>query len=492
MNKLIQQLSNIPKGFENQIAIETSGSIITYTGLAERVKTLSLWLTNQGVNSVALHANNSIDWVVVDLACQMAQLILTPIPLFFTQSQYDQLLLSVKPDILFSQKNINFGERCDCEQVALGTYKLIQDENLDAPKCTAKITYTSGSTGTPKGVCLSDDNQLAVASALVTRIGLEAPRHLCLLPLPTLLENIAGVYCPLLACGTVVIASDAERGFEGSRLINPNALLSCISNIQPNSLILVPELLQVLVMATKNNWQPPSSLKFIAVGGSRVSASLLADARRLGLPVYQGYGLSECSSVVCINTPNNDDLLCAGTVLPHLQAQVVNNELVITGNAFLGYLEDCHSWYKTQVFTGDIATIENNKIYIKGRIKNTIINSFGRNISPEWIESELLATGLFHQSVVLGDSRPFCMAVLVPISEQINDTVIDKAVDQINSHLPDYAQIKANITLNQAMTVEDGLYTANMRPKRDQIKQHYQTQIDAIYVNFSVTKEEAA
>ena len=93
MNKLIQQLSNIPKGFENQIAIETSGSIITYTGLAERVKTLSLWLTNQGVNSVALHANNSIDWVVVDLACQMAQLILTPIPLFFTQSQYDQLLL---------------------------------------------------------------------------------------------------------------------------------------------------------------------------------------------------------------------------------------------------------------------------------------------------------------------------------------------------------------------------------------------------------------
>jgi long-chain acyl-CoA synthetase len=257
MNKLIQQLSNIPKGFENQIAIETSGSSITYTGLAERVKNSPLWLTNQGVNSVALHANNSIDWVVVDLACLMAQLILTPIPLFFTQSQYDQLLLSVKPDILFSQKHINFGERCDCEQVALGTYKLIQDENLDAPKCTAKITYTSGSTGTPKGVCLSDDNQLAVASALVTRIGLEAPRHLCLLPLPTLLENIAGVYCPLLACGTVVIASDAERGFEGSRLINPNALLSCISNIQPNSLILVPELLQVLVMATKNNWPPP-------------------------------------------------------------------------------------------------------------------------------------------------------------------------------------------------------------------------------------------
>jgi long-subunit acyl-CoA synthetase (AMP-forming) len=165
--------------------------------------------------------------------------------------------------------------------------------------------------------------------------------------------------------------------------------------------------------------------------------------------------------------------------------------LVITGNTFLGYLEDRNSWYKTRVFTGDIANIENNKIYIQGRIKNTIINSFGRNISPEWIESELLATGLFLQSVVLGDSRPFCMAVLVPISEQIDDTIIDKAIDQINSHLPDYAQIKANIILAQAMTFEDGLYTANMRPKREQINQHYQAKIDATYVNFSILKEEA-
>ena len=491
MNELIEQLINVPKRFENQIAIETSQTSITYAGLAQRVKTLSQWLTEQEVNSVALHADNSIDWVVVDLACQMALLILTPIPLFFTQTQYDQLLLSAKPQILFSQQKINFGELCECEQVSLITYKLVQDNSVEAPNGTAKITYTSGSTGTPKGVCLSNKNQMTVASELVTSIGLKTPRHLCLLPLPTLLENIAGVYCPMLAYGTVVIASDAERGFEGSRLVNPNALLSCISKVQANSLILVPELLQVLVIATKNNWQPPSTLKFIAVGGSRVSASLLADARSLGLPVYQGYGLSECSSVVCINTPNNNDLSSAGTVLPHLQAEVINNELVITGNTFLGYLEDRNSWYKTRVFTGDIANIENNKIYIQGRIKNTIINSFGRNISPEWIESELLATGLFLQSVVLGDSRPFCMAVLVPISEQIDDTIIDKAIDQINSHLPDYAQIKANIILAQAMTFEDGLYTANMRPKREKINQHYQAKIDATYVNFSILKEEA-
>jgi long-chain acyl-CoA synthetase len=142
MNELIQQISNIPQGIENQIAIETSQASITYVGLAERVKTLSLWLKEQKANSVALHADNSIDWIVVDLACQMAQLILTPIPLFFTQAQYDQLLLSVQPNILFSQQNINFGERCNCEQVALSTYKLAQEKKLEAPNGTAKIIYT--------------------------------------------------------------------------------------------------------------------------------------------------------------------------------------------------------------------------------------------------------------------------------------------------------------------------------------------------------------
>jgi long-chain acyl-CoA synthetase len=492
MSELIQQLSNIPQGLEHQVAIETSDGSMTYADLAVRVKSLSLWLKEQKAASVALHADNSIDWIVVDLACQMAQLIFTPIPLFFTQTQYDQLLFSVKPNIIFSQQKIKFGESVECEPVTLSTYKFVQDTQLKAPKGTAKITYTSGSTGTPKGVCLSTKNQMAVANALVASIGLQNPRHLCLLPLATLLENIAGVYCPMLVSGTVVLASDAERGFEGSRLVNPHALLSCISKTQPNSLILVPELLQVLVMAIKNNWQPPASLKFIAVGGSRVSASLLADARSIGLPVYQGYGLSECSSVVSINTPHNDDVLSAGTVLEHLKAEVINDELVITGNAFLGYLEDVNSWYKTQVFTGDIATIENNKIYIQGRIKNTIINSFGRNISPEWIESELQATGLFLQSVVLGDSRPFCMAILVPISEQIIEAVIQDAINKMNSQLPDYAQIKATIILTQAMGFEDGLYTANMRPRREQINQHFQAKIAAIYANhskFVVVKE---
>ena len=80
-------------------------------------------------------------------------------------------------------------------------------------------------------------------------------------------------------------------------------LLGTLSREQPNSLILVPELLQVLVVAAERGWQPPASLQFVAVGGAKVSRELLERADAAGIPVYEGYGLSECASVVCLNTP---------------------------------------------------------------------------------------------------------------------------------------------------------------------------------------------
>jgi len=198
-------------------------------------------------------------------------------------------------------------------------------------------------------VCLSKDNQFKVALSLVKSIGLTKPRHLCLIPFPTLLENIAGIYSPLIAGGTVIVLSDNERGFQGSRLISPEQLLSCITHHQPDSLILVPELLQVLIMGVEQGWTPPQSLKFIAVGGSKVSDMLIAKARECQLPVYQGYGLSECGSVVSLCTPNHDTRNSAGCLLPHLKVSVENEELVITGNTFLGYLEDKRSWYPSAV-----------------------------------------------------------------------------------------------------------------------------------------------
>ena len=479
MSSLLEHISKIES---HAIAIESDDTSLTYKELIHKVEDVKNWLLVKEAKSVALHAQNSIDWVVVDLACQSLGILLTPIPLFFSTEQFNQVLKSVKPDLILSDIKLPMGLTFKCASLDLNGCRLNQLTPINAPQGTIKITYTSGSTGHPKGVCLSEDNQWKVTNSLVEVIGFEKPRHLCLLPLPTLLENIAGIYAPLVAGGTIIIPNDESRGFTGSKLVAPQRLMQCISDNKPNTLILVPELLQVLVGACNKGWQPPASLKFVAVGGSKVSEKLIIQARALGIPVCQGYGLSECASVVSLCKFDQDVTHC-GTVLPHLTVEIVNSEIVVTGNTFLGYLEQPESWGTQKVRTGDIGKVIKGCLTIEGRIKNTLINSFGRNISPEWVESELLATGMFIQAVVIGDARPFCSALLVPISADLSLTELRTAINRVNSCLPDYAQVHEPIFLSSPMTIEQGLYTQNMRPKRELIHQYFESKIAQIYAD---------
>ena len=330
-------------------------------------------------------------------------------------------------------------------------------------------------------MCLSTQSQLNVAQSLVDAVAINKVRHLCLLPLATLLENIAGVYSPLLVGGTVVLANQTARGFSGSRLTNPQQLLGLISQQQPNSLILVPELLSLFVGACSQGWQPPKSLQFIAVGGGKVAADLLNKARALGLPVYQGYGLSECASVVALNTAKEEELSSAGKVLPHNQLRIEDNELIVTGNLFLGYLNQPESFYPSEVRTGDLVRLDGAFLTIEGRRKNLLINSFGRNISPEWVEAELMATGYFREVIVFGDERPTCVALLTPAQEGISEQQIATCIELANQNLPDYAQVAHWITLEQPLMSIAGLVTATGKPIRDKILTHFNEQINTLY-----------
>lgn len=469
----------------------------SFDKLTKSVNHFSRILKKLEIYSLAIYADNSVDWLIADLACQKLDICLLPLPDYFSNEQLQhalstcavQFILTDRPDQLISNlPSMSLEKKFDYSTGLCFLARTDSTVAANLPESTQKITFTSGSTGQPKGVCLSLQQQIQQAQVLAELIDLHEPVHLCLLPLSTLLENIAGIYAPLLAGGTVNICSLEKLGYDGSRLIDPKKMLDTIVTIKPDTLILIPQLLMLLVQAAAQGWPVPA-FKFVAVGGSKVAPELLQQARKLGIPAYEGYGLSECASVVSLNVPKQDQTGSCGKALPHLQLSVKNNELVITGNSMLGYVNDPDSWYPSQISSGDLGYIDNEGfVHINGRSKNVLISSYGRNISPEWVESELLVSPLLAEAVVFGDAQPFCTALVYPRMNSTSDLQIERAIDHANTKLPDYARIRAWRRLESPLSAHTNFMTSNGRPRRDAIADFYEAEIALLYPTNNTTQ----
>ncbi len=497
---LIAQLEKRAANHPNSLVLGSGESGLTAPKLLDLVQETAGTLRSLPISVMALYADNGPGWVVMDLACQLAGIVLLPIPSFFSNEQFQHALVSAGADAIAvdstatvstaAQSPLQESARIRAHSLgiashenqrfsafstaALTVWPLPHTNAGSLPRDTAKITFTSGSTGNPKGVCLSTAQQLAVATQLVEAIGTKSVRHLAILPFSTLLENIAGIYAPLQTGGRVLAPPLSDLGIAGSSGVDTERLCRRISALAPNTLILLPQLLTVLVYAMERGWQPPVSLKFVAVGGGRVAPALLIKARELGLPVYEGYGLSECASVVSLNTPCNDHPGAAGKPLGHINAHIDGGEIVVRGSTFLGYLGEPDSWYPQEVRTGDLGHIDDEGfLFIDGRCKNLLISSFGRNINPEWVEAELLASPLLSRAVVFGDAQPYCAALLWPRRAEIPDSDIHHWIDTVNQKLPDYARVRYWRRPPQSALGNDDLFTANGRPRRAMIEQHF-------------------
>lgn len=359
---------------------------------------------------------------------------------------------------------------------------------LPLPTLAAKITFTSGSTGSPKGVLLTteamDNVAVAIAKALEK---IPMRNHLCVLPLSTLLENVAGVYVALLRGATVTVPPPADTGLCGSSQFDATALLRTISACNADSVILTPQLLKALVHKLQQGYPVPHGLHFVAVGGGRVASGLLRQARELGLPVYEGYGLSECASVVSLNTPDAHRDGSCGKPLAHVDLKICRGEILVAGNS-CGYL-DSPLDAQQYVATGDLGHIDDDGfLFVTGRRKNLLITSYGRNVSPEWIESELLEDPLVSQCMIFGDDRPY-LGALVFAHNGCSNRQIASAIARINQRLPDYAQIGVWHRTPEAFSVSNGLLTANLRLKRAAIYERFQHHIDVLYEQSAINSK---
>ena len=285
------------------------------------------------------------------------------------------------------------------------------------------MTFTSGTTGEPKGACLSREVMETVAESLgFASEARRDDRHLCLLPLATLLENIGGIFTPLLAGATVCLPKLAAVGLSGSSGLDVGRLMAALNEWQASSAIMVPQMLQALVMAGQAGAALPRSLRYLAVGGAPVSARLLDNARALGLPVHEGYGLSECGSVVAVNRPGESRAGSVGKPLPHVRIDFAGDgEILIHGTplARVSRRAGLSGRRRGVLATGDLGYLDSDGfLFLTGRKKNIFITSFGRNVAPEWVEGELVAQTGIAQAAIFGESRPFNSAVIVPAQRE--------------------------------------------------------------------------
>jgi long-chain acyl-CoA synthetase len=458
-------------------ALQAAHAALSYGALQREIEALADFLARHAVRRLATVLANGAAWVIADLAALRAGIVHVPLPLFFTDEQCRHALQAAAVDAVLAAAPTSAAAAAQIDgdgvrlPVAGQSLWLARREAaaVALPCGTRKVTFTSGTTGQPKGVCLGEA-PLAVADGLVQALApLQLRRHLCALPLSVLLENVAGVYAPLAAGATLIVPSGREAGLEGSSSFDPAALDAAVQRHGAESVIVLPQMLRAWsAWRTAMRAAPLPALKFVAVGGAHVGRTALAQARRSGLPAFEGYGLSEGASVQTLNLPNADRPGSAGRPLPHAQLRIdAQGEVWVAGALLLGYLGAPPAPPPRWWATGDLGHLDSDGfLHLDGRRGDMLISAYGRNVSPQWVEAQLQASPLIAQAVVFGEGCPRLTALLWPAREQVSDRQLQQAVEQANARLPDYAQPARWIRARLPFTAASGMATANGRPRR--------------------------
>ena len=483
MSGLLDAVARHAQRQPERVALRGRHGDLTYAALQAAVERLAATLDGR---CLGLLAANDPAWLVADLAALRRGIPCVPLPTFFSPGQLEHVVRDAGIDLLLADRDLPGllpGARHAWVEVAGTRLARWQCPPLrPLPAGATKVTYTSGTTGAPKGVVLGAPALARVTAALAQACGARADdRLLSLLPLATLLENL-GVHAALLSGATATLLPADRVGLHGADGGDPGPLLAALDRTQPTTLILVPQLLQLLVELAEAGRELPASLRFVAVGGAPVTPALLARAAAQRLPVYQGYGLSEAASVVTLNRPRANRPGSVGQPLPHAALRISGSgEVLVRGALFDGYLDgtpvDRHGWWPT----GDLGHLDDDGfLFLTGRRSTRFITAYGRNVAPEWVETELLADAPVTQALVTGEARPFNVALLVPRPGSDHDALA-AGIRTVNARLPDYARIAHFAVADEPFSIANGELTGSGRPRRQAILARYGERLAALY-----------
>lgn len=362
---------------------------------------------------IGLLAPNGIDWAVAQLACALAGKVTVPLPAFFSPGQLGHIVRDASVGVILVTP------ATWPAAAGSGVVTHLIGARMTAPEVTGfvdgfgQVIYTSGSTGQPKGV-RHESGQLAWSVVALAEAGAASAqdRFLSVLPLPLLLETLCAVFLPQLVGGhshfDAAVADAVGRG-------QAVGLADAFEAHRPTASVVVPQLLKAWVgELLQSGRHAPPGLRFVAAGGAPMPPRIAAEAWRLGIPVHKGYGLSECCSVVTLNRPGYRAVGTSGRPLSGLQVTIEDGEIVVDGPSVTdGYLRQEPAGRPWR--TGDLGQLDaDGFLTVHGRKDDLIVSSFGRNISPEWIETMILDDSRIALCAVVGHGEPHLTAVLVP------------------------------------------------------------------------------
>ena len=548
-SNVLSLLEDKTNDYANKIALGIKTSYgwkeFTYNGLGLTSRKLAAYLMNDlGVakgERLAILSESKPEYGACVFASVIAGLITVPLDIKLTKYELHSILSDCEPTVMMvsqqyvetalelqkelpSLKHIIVMDEPSYNQELTSIYTLPNNYTCKwrhrSRKSTLFIIYTSGTTGAPKGVEISFGNMLSQLDDLKYALDRILPqkdvRILSILPMNHLFEMTVG-FSTFLNFGFSVYYTQS---------LKPKDILGIMRDKKIQFMIVVPAFLKLLKTAIeseiKNSNKTTQMLfnimfkaaKFIPCrkikklmfkkihtkfggnfigcisGGAPLDVQVGEFFERIGIEVYQGYGLSETSPVVSVNTDKIRDLASVGTPLKSYEAKTDKDtgELLLRGPAIMkGYhnqpeltasVIDSNGW----LHTGDIAKIsKKGHIYITGRIKNMIVLSGGKKVFPEEVESVLEKSDYFAEVCVIGVSRTFgakdgtedIAAIIVPTEDLINkyddetlDKLVKNEVKRLCTHLTPYKRPVNIIVSKDALP-----RTSTRKLKRKEIKE---------------------
>jgi len=536
------------------LAIKQGGQFrwLTWNEIAADVAQTAAALVELGVRPgerVAHLSENRHEWVIADFAIQMAGAIHVPIHAPLTGSQVawqvkhsgaKVLLLSTREQAAklapLADEQLGHVAIASYDEIGeplagreiptLASLKAAADlqKGIDAA-CTARklarseslatILYTSGTTGEPKGVMLTQHNLATNTLATIDAFGFaEDDLRLNFLPLSHIFARTCDLYVWLASGTRMAIAESRETVIADCQLVNPTVLSG------------VPHFYDRVYrgLAEKGMAETPGALRtalggairYCCGGGAALPVHLFDFFHSHGVPLLQGYGLTESSPVISLSSLKSFRRGASGQAIPGIEVRIADDGEVLTRgpHVMVGYYENPQATAEVLkdgwLYTGDLGLLDaDGFLTITGRKKEIIVTLGGKNIAPVYLESLLTEDPLILQALVIGDDRPCLAALIVPNHDVLASELAKLGVAvssggkassreerlthpqvralferRIAERLKDvapYEQVRAFALLPRPFTIEAGEMTAKLTLRRKVIEQHFAAEIETLY-----------